>query len=222
MLELDPRPPCGGRFINITNCCNVSIRALIMGRYRKRTLKAPNGQLLRSHRYFIAANVSLFYKLFFTATSSGLKQNAFQEQYTLGTRSIDEPEDQTSLSVVGKQRLVFRRLRQSTIHQKWNVDMTRKRNTTKTGGSFTDATIEAVWNKATPISGRPGYAKDQCGATIYRHSYGTTTELGWEIDHRDPVSNGGSDDLSNLQPLHWQNNRGKGDQYPSWSCTVRN
>lgn len=99
--------------------------------------------------------------------------------------------------------------------------MIRKHNTTKTGGFFSDATIEAVWRKATPIPGRPGYAKDQCGATIYRHSYGATTDLGWEIDHQNPVSNGGSDDLSNLQPLQWQNNRGKGDKYPIWSCTVR-
>ena len=93
-------------------------------------------------------------------------------------------------------------------------------NTTKTGRSFNEATIEAVWQKATPIKGRPGYAKDSCGATIYRHSYGKTSDIGWEIDHKLAVANGGTNDLSNLQPLHWENNRAKGDKL-SWNCKVK-
>lgn len=100
--------------------------------------------------------------------------------------------------------------------------MNRQHNTTKTGGSFTDTTIEAVWRMATPIPGRPDYAKDKCGATIYRHFYGVIIDFGWEIDHKNPVSNGGLDDLGNLQPLQWKNNRGKSDNYPNWSCTVQN
>ena len=31
---------------------------------------------------------------------------------------------------------------------------------------------------------------------------------------------GGSDSLSNLQPLYWENNRHKGDNWPQWSCAV--
>ncbi|MBN2777877.1 MAG: HNH endonuclease [Bacteroidales bacterium] len=35
------------------------------------------------------------------------------------------------------------------------------------------------------------------------------------MDHIKPVAKGGGDDLSNLQPLQWQNNRKKGDDYPA-------
>lgn len=40
------------------------------------------------------------------------------------------------------------------------------------------------------------------------------SRFGWEIDHILPVSKGGTDIFSNLQPLYWQNNREKGDKYP--------
>ena len=43
------------------------------------------------------------------------------------------------------------------------------------------------------------------------------SEYGWEIDHIEPVALGGGDELTNLQPLNWQNNVKKGDQYP-WNC----
>jgi 5-methylcytosine-specific restriction endonuclease McrA len=53
---------------------------------------------------------------------------------------------------------------------------------------------------------------DACGALIERSKYGDTdSNLGWEIDHVVPVSKNGVDSLWNLQPLHWQNNRKKGD-----------
>ena len=99
---------------------------------------------------------------------------------------------------------------------------TRSRNTTRTGAGFGAATITAVWQKGIAV---PGYdsryiRKDRCGAWIKYADYGTIGEYGWEIDHIEPVAAGGGDALSNLQPLHWQNNRHKGDNFPAWGCAV--
>ncbi|MHB8105411.1 MAG: HNH endonuclease signature motif containing protein [Dehalococcoidales bacterium] len=99
--------------------------------------------------------------------------------------------------------------------------MTRGRSTKSDSNSFDEAIIEAVWQKGTPEPGLSSFRKDTCGASIQRSKYGKTEQYGWEIDHKKPVSKGGSDDLNNLQPLQWENNRQKGDDWPDWSCAVK-
>jgi len=98
--------------------------------------------------------------------------------------------------------------------------MPRRFGTTTTGSSFTDAVVEAVWNKGRPEPPHPltAHRRDVCGAPIQRYSYGTEMLYGWEIDHIKPVAAGGTDDLENLQPLQWENNRHKSDNWPQWEC----
>lgn len=97
------------------------------------------------------------------------------------------------------------------------VSQVRKPNTRSDGTRFPEQVVSEVWQKARSEFGFTYFRRDVCGTTIAQVEYGKQTRYGWEIDHIVPVSRGGTDDMENLQPLHWENNRAKGDNYPVWS-----
>ena len=88
--------------------------------------------------------------------------------------------------------------------------MQRRPNTDASGKPFSEELIEAVWQKARAMGTSAILRVDAWGWTIVRQDYGNVrSRYGWEIDHIIPVSHGGDDELTNLQPLQWENNRRK-------------
>lgn len=88
--------------------------------------------------------------------------------------------------------------------------------------NFSDVKLEQIWNNAKIPNEqiKTEWRKDYAGAWICRTKYGVESDYGWEVDHAKPVSKGGGDELNNLVPLHWKNNRTKGDNYPSFKTSV--
>jgi hypothetical protein len=74
--------------------------------------------------------------------------------------------------------------------------------------SFSNEIVQKVWEKGKSVSDHPDtWRKDDCGAWINRGQYGNRdSRYGWEIHHITPEAEGGTDDLSNLRPLQWENN----------------
>lgn len=98
--------------------------------------------------------------------------------------------------------------------------MVRSVNTDRNGDVWTESTKKAIWEKGESVSdfSKHVWRYDQCGRPMKWTEHGNRqSEHGWEIDHINPVANGGNDDLSNLQPLHWENNSSKGDKL-NWGC----
>jgi hypothetical protein len=105
------------------------------------------------------------------------------------------------------------------IRTEKKAKMARYRNTDINGNQWPEKIVKAVWNKGQIIPGfdPDKYRKDSCGAWMQYDKFGFVSEngVGWEIDHIKPVSKGGTDDMSNLQPLQWQNNRSKAEEFPA-------
>lgn len=63
--------------------------------------------------------------------------------------------------------------------------------------------VEATWERASKVRGENPdvWRRDEVSKKIRKASYGTVGEFGWEVDHRKPVSKGGSDDARNFVRL---------------------
>ncbi len=99
--------------------------------------------------------------------------------------------------------------------------MAHKPNTDEMGNPFSEKIIESVWDKGREIPDFPTsvWRWDKCEIIMKRSEYGNRqSEYGWEVDHINPVSNNGDDNLSNLQPLNWKINAAKEDKL-NWNCT---
>jgi hypothetical protein len=85
-------------------------------------------------------------------------------------------------------------------------------------------TLWSIWKKGKIVPGyNPDrYRKDACDAWIEWPKHGkegVKTSFSWEVDHITPVASGGTDDLSNLRPLQWLNNRMRSDNPLTCSIT---
>ena len=75
---------------------------------------------------------------------------------------------------------------------------------------------ETAWQNTQRIRGKnPNlFRKDAFGNEIYKPAYGTQGTKGWEIDHSNPRSRGGTNSSRNLQAMQTRANRSKGNKYP--------
>jgi hypothetical protein len=79
--------------------------------------------------------------------------------------------------------------------------------------------VQSVWELGETTSNPNEWRKDVCGAWIYRKSLNQESEFGWVIDRIKPISLGGNDDISNYRPMHWENNKIKGNS-PEPICII--
>lgn len=82
--------------------------------------------------------------------------------------------------------------------------------------NFSEERLDQIWDKGSTIRGKNPdlYRMDKYGNEMYKHSYGKTSPMGWNVDHSKPQAHGGTDHLNNLQPMNSRANSSKGKQYP--------
>lgn len=104
-------------------------------------------------------------------------------------------------------KVIFKMARRST-----GSSSSSSRNSSKNSYGRSNCT-NAVWSKASHVRGLDPnlYRRDAYRNVMYRHSYGKTSAMGWQVDHQKPKSLGGSDHLRNLQALNSSVNMSKGN-----------
>lgn len=90
--------------------------------------------------------------------------------------------------------------------------------------------IEAVWEKAEIIPGvnKDLYRKDYAGAWMFFSAFidkinetiHDVRNYGWTIVNHKPLSQNGTNDLENLQPMNIINALAKGENYPKWRTKI--
>ena len=89
--------------------------------------------------------------------------------------------------------------------------------------TLNDEEIQRVWEKGITVEDVDAdlFRHDAAGAWIARDCYGNLESIyGWEIDHIYPLSRGGDNQMDNLRPMNWRNNKSKKNDYPYYKAVV--
>ena len=85
-----------------------------------------------------------------------------------------------------------------------------------------DLLKDFIWHRAKAVEGcdPDKRRKDMAGAWIEWDQYDSEDPYGWGIYPLVPLSKGGSMDWMALLPLHWQNARSRGDNFPLYETAI--
>ncbi len=88
--------------------------------------------------------------------------------------------------------------------------------------SANESLINTVWEKASIVKGfNPDmWRKDFAGAWLLRDQFGLSSDYGWDICLLVPASHGGTNDIDNLYPIQWENQRRKSNHFPVFKTAV--